>query len=184
MKKWTLVILLLLSPALFGQGFYLLEENKKIYGGFTAGIGIPKLPTSNFRTPVSVYTGINAQSWLKGKIGVRASASALYTFSLGTSTKESGTLKFSLLYGNLDLMYRISQTRISESAFVAGLGRYSVNQQIHENKSDWATSGFSMGIVSWRQHRKLRSQFELRWHLLFEPESEIQFLTLGYGILF
>ena len=184
MKRLILMILVLtLSASANSQTLRKEYSPKRVHAALSAGLGIPKIPFSNFRTPVSILGGASVNLRLMRRIAVQLKGNGLYTFSLGTGNGQDGEFRFNLLYGTLDLMYRVRGNIRQEFFVSAGLGQYSLDMQVNDNIADQTTSGFTIALTSWTFRKKLGTEFELRWHVLFEPGSDIQILTLMFGLI-
>ncbi|MBN2340883.1 MAG: hypothetical protein JXR45_05305 [Deltaproteobacteria bacterium] len=154
----------------------------RIHAGFAGGIGLPKIPISHFRNPISFLAGGMVNVPVTSKIGFQVDGYALTTVSLGTVNKSDGKLSFNLVWGSANLAYQIRGYMGSHSAVLAGLGLYHLKQQFDNRKDTLDTLGLNIGLSQWMKMRKIGGFFEVRWHLLFKPSDSPQVLTLTYGL--
>jgi hypothetical protein len=152
--------------------------------GVSAGIGFPKIPYSQFNTPVSVLGNGMVHFSFLGKWGIQADGNALTTFSLGKVNQAQGDLQFDVYWGSLALTYKMTGFMRNRSALIAGVGKYYLTQQISRGTEKIQTAGMNLGLSNWMIGPKWRGYFEVRWHLLFKPSENPQILTLTYGWLF
>jgi len=152
--------------------------------GINIGIGLPKIPISHYRTPVSVCGGIVTYVGIASRFAFNVSGNALYTLNLGSVLEGKSTLKFNMIWANVCLDYTLKASMHSESHVSSGIGYYNLFQQFDDDKDTVNTAGFTVGIITNRIGRKTISQFEVRWHLLFEPEPNPQVLTVKFGFVF
>jgi hypothetical protein len=161
----------------------LAEPMSRIHTGFAGGIGLPKIPISHFRNPISFLAGGMINVPVTAKWGLQIDGYGLTTVSLGTVNKTDGKLTFNLVWGSADLAYQIRGYLGSRSAILVGVGMYHLKQQFDQRKDTLNTLGLNIGISQWMKTRKVGGFFEVRWHLLFKPSDNPQVLTLTYGLL-
>ena len=180
--KFTLCFFLvsILCSPLFAQEPLL----KRLHGGVSAGLGLPKIPFSHFRTPVSLVGSGMLNYRLGRKIVVQVEGGGLTTINLGTAGREQGELKFNFLWSSFDLLWRARGRIRNESFFAGGIGYYQLAQQFDDDKDNLNTMGINLGLISWTLRNRWTSLFDVRWHLLFEPSNNPQVLTLSFGVLF
>ena len=97
-KKW-------LFNGLFVLLVFILNENvisqntpiKKLRLGISAGLGLPKIPISQFRAPISVMGGTSVTIRFVRKMALQLNGYGLYTFSLGTITNQNDKLRHGYL---------------------------------------------------------------------------------------
>ena len=176
MKRF-LIITLLLATVIEGKP-------RPVLFGVSGGIGLPKIPISQYRSPISVLGGGMGHLSIYKKLGVQIDANALTTFSLGSVNNAPGDLRFDVLWGDLALTYRLRGMLHSQSNLIVGTGHYTVIQEFNQGREEIQTQGVNLGISNWMAGRRLRSYFEVRWHLMFTSGEDPQVLTLTYGILF
>lgn len=152
--------------------------------GISAGIGLPKIPVSQFRTPISVLGGCMGHVSVLPKWGIQIDGNALTTFSLGTVNQAGGDLKFEILWGSLALTYQLKGLIRSRSNLILGIGKYYLTQQFDQAEESIQPSGMNLGFSNWMAGRKWRGILEVRWHMLFRPGEDPQVLTITYGWLF
>jgi hypothetical protein len=157
---------------------------KRFYGGLSIGVGLPKIPLSHFRAPVSVLGTGMMHYRLDQKIRLQLEGGGLTTFNLGTASREAGTLTFNFLWSSFDVQWRIMGHIRRESFLSAGPGYYQLNQEFDNDKVNLNTFGVNLGLISWTWKNKWISLFDLRWHLLFKPKNNPQVLTISFGIVF
>ena len=156
---------------------------RRVRASFSAGLGLPKIPISHFRNPVSVLGGGSLNFRLSRKMALQFGGYGLYTFDLGTRSSHEGKLRFDLAWVSLDVLYHLSGVIRSESFVLAGLGDYHLSQQFYEDETVLNTMGLNVGLAYWKHWRRWSSVFEVRWHLLFRPSDNPQVLTLTFGML-
>jgi hypothetical protein len=169
----------LCSP-LFGQ----MPMQERLHGGVSVGMGLPKIPFSHFRTPVSLVGSGMLNYRLGRKIGIQLEGGGLTTINLGTAGREQGELKFDFLWSSFDFLWRARGEVRNESFLAGGVGYYHLVQQYDDDKDDLNTMGMNLGLVSWAFRNRWIGIFDVRWHLLFEPSNHPQVLILSFGILF
>jgi len=176
---WFSLLFSLCFP-LFGQ----IPLQKRLHGGVSAGVGLPKIPFSHFRTPVS-FIGSGMINYRMGKkISVQLEGGGLTTLNLGTAGTEKGDLKFDFLWSSFDLLWRARGEIRNESLIAGGIGYYQLAQQFDEDKDNLNTLGINLGLIGWTFRNRWTTLFDVRWHLLFKPNNNPQVLTLSFGILF
>jgi len=155
----------------------------RAHAGLSVGFGLPKIPISPFRSPISVLGGGSLNFRLSRKIALQCDGFGLYTFDLGTGSSQGGKLRFNLTWISLDVLYHLRGLIRSESFVLAGLGGYHLSQQFDEDETILDTMGFNLGLVHWTHWRRWSGVFEVRWHLLFQPSDSPQVLTVTFGLL-
>ncbi|NQT26732.1 hypothetical protein HQ585_15355 [candidate division KSB1 bacterium] len=173
--------LLLIISILCASGLY--AAPRPISFGVSAGIGLPKIPLSQFRSPISVLASGMTHVSFTEKWGIQVDGNALTTFSLGTVNKVDSDLQFDIYWGSVSLTYKLKGLMRNRSNLIAGIGNYYLTQQFNHGKEEIQTTGMNLGISSWMTHRRWRGYFEARWHLLFKPSENPQVLTVTYGWL-
>ena len=179
----TIGITLIFCFLLHTQGKAQASQSRRFHAIVTAGFGLPKIPYSHFRTPVSILGGGALNCRMFGRLYVQANAAALYTFNLGTATGNEGDLKFNLQWTSADLLYHVRGVIRTNNLILAGVGRYRLSQRFENEEDDINTTGLCLGLVNWRHWARWSMVTEVRWHLLFEPGSNPQVLTVTLGIL-
>lgn len=159
-------------------------ESGPVHFGAAAGIGLPKIPVSHFRTPLSVLAGGMGHVSVAERFGIQLDGYALTTFSLGTVNRAGGDLQFDILWGSLAMSYRFRGFMNNRSAVLAGFGRYHLVQQFDFDREVVRTGGVNLGLSNWMIRPTWRGMFEVRWHLLFRPSENPQMLTLTLGWIF
>jgi len=161
------------------------DSNYKFFTpGLNIGIGLPKIPISHYRTPISVCGGVVTYFGITNKLALNINGNALYTFNLGSVLKGKSNLKFNLIWGNVCLDYKLKASLHSGSYVSSGIGYYNLYQEFDDDKDKVNTAGFTIGVITNKIGRKTISQFEVRWHLLFKPQPKPQVLTVKFGFLF
>jgi hypothetical protein len=181
MKRTRTVFVILLlsffSMSLFGK------PSSRPHFGLAGGIGLPKIPISHFRTPISFLAGGMIHIPVFAKFGLQVDGYGLTTVSLGTVNNSDAKLTFDLVWGSTALTYQMRGFMESRAAIMAGLGMYRLYQRFDTRKDVLNTLGFNLGLSQWMRPGRRGGFFEIRWHLLFEPSDNPQVLTLTYGIL-
>ncbi|HDQ44982.1 MAG TPA: hypothetical protein ENN17_05705 [bacterium] len=151
--------------------------------GFSAGLGLPKIPLSQFRTPVSFLASGMVYMPVYARMGIQMDGNALTTVSMGTVNRAEDDFKFDLIWASASLTYRMRGLMESRAALMAGFGVYRIDRRIDRRNDRLDTSGFTLGMSQWMKPGGRGGYFEIRWHLLFKPEDNPQVLTLTYGFL-
>jgi len=159
------------------------SELRRFHVNLSGGFGLPKIPFSHFRTPISVLggTGLNFRlfdNWL-----VQANGYALYTFNMGTAHGEGGELKFNVAWATFDILRRLRGVYRHSNFILAGVGQYHLMQQFESQEDNLNTTGICLGLVDWRHWTRFSMVTEIRWHLLFDPSPQPQILSITLGIL-
>ena len=132
MKQLFLRILLLslfLSMPIVDAKAQAMVDPRPVAAGIAIGIGLPRIPFTEFRTPISVLGGASFSFRLVERLAVQLSGNALTSFGIGNANvPQNDKLRFNLLYGDFDLMYRFAWSSIGESFAAAGLGLYYLDQ--------------------------------------------------------
>ncbi|MBN1780032.1 hypothetical protein JW948_02830 [bacterium] len=149
----------------------------------SAGIGYPQIPLSQFRPPIGVTGNVGVQWRIAGRWAVHTSVNAMKTFSLGTVTGNKATLRYNLQWAGGHILYAVGNEYIKTNYVAVGAGYYALDRQLDRNIDNVDTPGINLGFISHTGGLKARTQFELRWHLLFEPGDNPQVLTMTFGIL-
>ena len=176
-------ICLLLCCFLTIQGYSQIPQSQRFHTGLSIGFGLPKMPFSHFRMPVSILGGGALNYRLSNKWCVQADGYGLYTFSLGTVTGREGKLRFNLAWVSLDLLRHFRGALQNENFILVGFGYYYLSQQFDDDEDILNTTGFSLGMVDWRHWKRWSMFTEIRWHLLFHPSPKPQVFTVTLGIL-
>lgn len=185
MKKKSVVLIFLLL-CFFSRTSYADPFRSKINlftPGFNFGIGIPKIPISHYRTPIAICGGIVTYFGITSRFAFQVSANGLYTFNLGSVIQGNNKLKFNLFWGDICFDYKLKFSLNTDSYISPGIGYYNLFQQFDDAKDDLTTFGLTVGLLTNNYGRKNITQFEIRWHLLFHPESKPQVLTIKFGFL-
>jgi hypothetical protein len=158
-------------------------SEQRFHAGLTAGIGLPKVPLSLFRTPVSVLgTGFVNYRIIK-KVVLQVDGNGLTTMDLGTVNNRKAELKFDMLWASLNMMIHLSGIYKRESLLLFGMGKYHLSQRYDNDSDDLNTLGINIGFSNWRKNRRWTSVFEIKWHLLFQPSPNPQVFTFVFGIM-
>ncbi len=184
-KKLSLIVIIIyiFSFRICYSGLYDSQYNL-FNPGINIGIGLPKIPISHYRTPVSVCGGMVIYIGIASRFTFNVSGNALYTFNLGSVLEGKSTLKFNMIWGNVCLDYKLKESLHSESYISPGIGYYNLYQMFDDDINKVNTAGFTVGVITNRIGKKTISQFEVRWHLLFKPEPNPQVLTVKFGFVF
>jgi hypothetical protein len=158
-------------------------ELKRFHVSLSGGFGLPKIPFSHFRTPISVLGGTALNMRLFDNWLVQVDGYALYTFNMGTASGEGGELKFNVAWATFDLLRHLRGVYRHSNFILAGVGRYHLMQQFESQKDDLNTTGICLGLVDWRHWKRFSMVTEIRWHLLFDPSPQPQILSITLGIL-
>jgi hypothetical protein len=151
--------------------------------GLSGGVGLPKVPYSGYRLPVSVLAGAFAQQPLTGKWMLRGEACGLTTIHFGTWNGSDLPLRFNLLWASADGCFRMSGFITSATWLEAGIGWYKLDQRFGDNTAKLGTAGFNVGILTQQTGFLNRTVFDIRWHLLFNPSPNPQVFTITLGFL-
>ena len=151
--------------------------------GLSGGIGLPKVPYSGYRLPVSVLVGAFAQQPLAGKWMLRGEAFGLTTIHLGTWNGSDLPLRFNLLWASADGCFRMSGFITSATWLEAGIGWYRLDQKFGNNSAKLGTPGLNIGVLTQQSGFLNRMTFDIRWHLLFNPSPNPQVFTITLGFL-
>lgn len=157
-------------------------QDRALSGGVQFGFGLPKAPY-RFRMPISVTGGVMLNYQLNDKIQFQSTANTLTSFDLGTIDGKDGDLKFDLNWVNLSGLYKVRGKFSVGSYLLLGAGYYQLNQKFDNSHDKLNTYGFVLGISNNQLSRKVKTVFDLKWHLLFEPSPQPQLLTVTFGIL-
>ena len=182
-RQRIITILVLFSFFVVGLCHAQLSEWRRVHAGPQIGFGLPKIPFSEFRAPISVLGGGFVYCHLFHRFGIEASGYGLYTFNLGSPSGRTSELKFNLTWGSVDILYNVRRRLNNRSFIFAGLGQYYLDQQMNEDIENLTTTGLCLGIANWRYGKKIRLVNEIRWHLLFHPDPKPQILTVTLGLL-
>ena len=176
---FLIAVLLFITVSSQAQNY----NTKPVRFGASVGFGLPKIEISHFRTPVSLLGGVMLRVHLFGRFGIQVNGYGLYTISLGSVTEDKGKLRFNVSWVSSDLVYQLRGGLHRESFLSAGGGYYKLHQQFDQRIENYKTPGIGIGLLTCYHRRRLGTMLELRWHLLFEPKSNPQILTITYGIL-
>ena len=172
---------MVLFTALLCLSVSLPAQDQRFHAGATAGIGLPKIPVSQWRSPLSVAGTLFVNAKITPRFLVQLNGGGLYTFSLGSIDSRSGALRFNLIWGSLDLGIKLRSTMRNETFFIAGGGEFYLSQQF-TTETEQYTQGLCLGLTHWTHSRTVSAVFELRWFFLFEPSPHPQVATLMLGI--
>lgn len=156
---------------------------KRIHSGCGAGFGLPKIPLSRYRSPVSITAGLFINYRILNRLAVQTDGGILTTFSLGTVDQTDSPLRYDQWWTSLSCLYRLRGAVRNESFVAAGGGLYHLSQQFDNDEDALYTAGMNLGIVNWHRTGWGRSYLDVRWHLLFQPSPNPQVLTLTFGIM-
>ncbi|MFC1570135.1 hypothetical protein ACFL4L_07855, partial [bacterium] len=145
------------------------SENRTVHVNLSLGIAYPQIPLSQFRPPIGITSHLGVQWRIHNKWSIYASGNGLKTFSLGTVTGNSATLKFNMLWSGGNLQYVLSNDFTKINFISLGIGWYKLNRQLDKDIDKIQTSGICLGFVNLTSHKKRASILEIRWHLLFKP---------------
>ena len=160
-----------------------ISQLRNVHAGFTGGIGFPNTQISNFRYPISVLGGCFVNFRLLRNYVVQFDGYGLYTFNLGTIDNQGGKLRFNMGWASVDLMRRLRMTADTESFITIGIGGYHLYQAQNEDEKSTTTVGMSLAMMGWSYKAQTSTVFELRWHILFNPDPKPQVLTLTFGLM-
>ncbi|MFO7890150.1 MAG: hypothetical protein R6V04_07400 [bacterium] len=146
-------------------------------------MGFPKIPISHYRAPISVSGGIVTYVIITNKTAFHISGNGLYTFNVGSVIKSKNKLRFNLICSTLCFDYKLKFSMNTESYLSSGIGYYNLFQQFDDDKDKLNTAGFNLGVTTNTLGKKVITQFDIRWHLLFNPEPKPQVLTVNIGFL-
>lgn len=172
------LFILLTASSLFGR----LLPNV-VQPGISAGFGLPQMPPSQYRFPVSVFGKADLHLRLHEKFFIKTDAAAMTSFHLGAINNQKGSFRFDLRYYTAALAGRWRSSGRSTGYVYLGMGKYHLNQEINDSKYNQVTSGLNLGLEYIRMRESLSTTFELGWHLLFHPSPNPQVLTIGFGLL-
>ena len=179
--KWMAIFVF--SFAFVMSGMTAELSNRKLHMSVGGGIGLPKIPFSQYRTPISFLLNaslpvkVMPSFWLQGTGGV------LSTISLGSINSSDRDMRFNLAWAGFEGMYRIRYSFEGDAFITAGLGEYHLSQLFDEKEDILNTLGFSLALVNWNYGLKYKTVFSLRWHILFEPDDNPQVATVTMGFL-
>lgn len=174
---------LIFSLILFSQTLVLSQTGKPFEACVSAGIGLPKIPISQYRSPISLLAGVDVTAKLTQKIGIQAGGYGLTTISMGTVNNAEDNLNYDLMWTSMSLLYQLRGAMQDRSMLILGGGYYKLDQQFDLRRDKLTTAGFNLGLSHIMTHRKFSGKLEFRWHLLFKPSDNPQILTITYGIL-
>jgi len=157
-------------------------QRRPIHLGLSVGFGLPKIPFSIYRSPVSILGSTSLNVRLHRKFGIQLNGGALHTFSIGTLDSRKSELRFNLQWGSIDLFYHLRGYFRNESFIFAGMGAYHESRLIEDNEQILNTAGLNLGLVNWTHMRGWTAVFEVRWHLLFKPDDMPQVISLSFGV--
>lgn len=184
-KRRTLALLLVVILMFSSVGYTQDRLSQKpVRFGMAAGFGLPRVPLSPFRSPVSILGGGLINLGLMPRVRTQINAYGLYTFNLGRIDAQEGKLRFNLAWISGELMYRLLGRYRGESFISAGMGFYDLSQQFGLAEDHIQTAGLCLGIAQWMgRGSKIKSLVEVKWHLLFKPKDGLpQILTVTLGI--
>ncbi|MCD6115500.1 hypothetical protein J7K93_00655 [bacterium] len=151
------------------------------------GIGLPKIPVNRIsrRTPFSFTAGAELTIPILRRNIIQVHSDGLYTIDLGSAI--SGTnkdFKFNLLWAGIDFGYSVRNNPINRSSVMAGISRYYLSQVWEDSRDNLSTFGMCLGLSYLNKGIKHNTVFEIRWHLLFNPNPMPQVLTVVFGYAF
>jgi hypothetical protein len=147
------------------------------------GLAYPQIPLSEFRPPIGITGQIRLVLQLHPKWMVAAGFHGMKTYSLGTVTGRDIPFKFNMTWGSLSIDYRMGGDFGKLNYISAGPGLYSLNRRFDFQKDHVDTPGLHIGYVNRSPHPKFGTVFDIRWHVLFEPNDNPQVLTMTFGII-
>lgn len=156
---------------------------RRIHAGFGAGFGLPKIPLSRYRSPISITAGLLGNYRISNRVAVQSDGGLLTTFSLGTVDRTASPLRYNQWWISLACLYRLRGAMRNESFVTAGTGLYHLSQQFDNDEDILYTAGMNLGIINWHNNRRGSSYLDVRWHLLFQPSPNPQVLTIMFGFM-
>lgn len=182
-KKYASAILVSMIFLSAARLHAIRPDDKAVYTHLSAGLAYPQIPLSQFRPPIGATGSLGLHYRVHDPWWIHASANGLKTFSLGTITNEKAELKFDALWLSLDAYHTLSRDFHRIHLISAGMGWYKLNRQLDRDVDNVKTAGINLAFVRQSFRGKLGSVFEIRWHLLFQPDDNPQILTVTFGIL-
>jgi len=166
-----------------GNSVLLSQESKPsiFSAGLYAGIGLPKVSYSVYRPPFSLTAGLHVFLKTSGRTAVRACVNYLYTIDLGTITDDEYDLAFTAAWVSAEAMYMLRGRMFDQSFVSLGVAKYSLMRDLQGTKSETAPAGVNLGLFQINHRGKWNSTVDVRWHLLFNPDSNSQMLTITFG---
>jgi hypothetical protein len=149
----------------------------------SGGFGLPQIPTSRYRGALSILGNGSVRIRLHPRWMLKTEASALTSFSLGTTHDGQGRFQYDTQSATVSPMWAWKRSDRTPSYFYGGWGRYHFIQQIDAQRVDISTSGIRLGAEFHRTHRWCTTFTDLSWHMLFEPSENPQILTVSFGII-
>jgi len=151
-----------------------------------AGIGLPKIPVNQIsgRSPFSFTGGAEITIPIFRKNIIQIHGNGLYSIDLGSAIDAHKDFKFNLLWAGIDFGYSVRNNPMNRSSVIAGISRYALSQIWEDDKDDLSTFGMSFGLSNLKMGIKHSTIFEIRWHLLFNPNPMPQVLTIIFGYTF
>lgn len=183
-RRLTIGVFILVLATLTNTTYSQTRQFRWLHASLSAGFGLPKIPFSHFRTPVSVEGGAAMNFRLLNKWLVQLDGYVLHTFSLGTASREEGELQFDVNWVSLNIMRSMRRGFRNENFISAGFGKYFLTQQFDNDKEKIETYGISLGIANWTHWTRWSMVSEIRWHLMFDSTPKPQVLTITLGMLF
>ena len=181
MKKYRDISILILILFFVVYNFTFAERRIRV--GPCVGFGLPKIPISHFRNPISLVGGAAFNCRITNRLVLQLDGEGLTTFSLGTIDQSEGKLRYNQVWSSFDLLYRIKGSIRNESFILIGSGFYHLSQQFDNKEDDINTSGVNLGLVTWMHRGRITRFVDFRWHLLFEPNPNPQVLAVTFGIM-
>jgi len=89
-----------------------------------------------------------------------------------------------MIWAGIDIGYSIRTSPMNRSSIIAGIGLYSLSQLWNDTEENVQTAGMSLGLSNMRYKFRHGTLFEIKWHLLFEPDPMPQVLTVTIGYVF
>jgi len=176
---WIIFFLFLIAGVCHSQGSW----DKTWRGGITAGVGLPKMPLSTFRNPISIMGGGFVNYRMAHSFLLQVEGYGLYTFNFGTVDNSDGTLRYNMVWTSLTAMKGVQGPGRHETFIAVGVGGYHLNQQFNAKKDDINTAGINIGLINWWPMRRIPFVADFRWHLLFKPDPNPQVFMIHFGFL-
>ncbi len=160
-----------------------LQEARRFHAGLHLGLGLPKIPVSQWRSPISVTGGINSSIRFSHRWAAQISGDGLYTINLGSIDSREGELRFDLFWVSCDLLILMRGGTKNEAFFTVGGGAFSLSQRFDREYTRTNTGGISLGLVNWTHHNRFSSVLEVKWILLFKPNPNPQIASITFGVM-
>lgn len=181
-SQWITVIIMVIS--IQANGNCRSYRNRSFHSGVSLGLGLPKIPLSYYRSPISIMGGGMINIRIIRKVALQCNGYGLKTFSLGTVSNQKDRLRFDMVWGSLDILAHLRGVIQNEQFLLVGIGTYSLFQRFNKTDESVTTLGTCLGVSNIHYGVKMKTFFELRWHLLYNLDPKPQVLTVTYGLLF